>query len=112
MEGAGFGLPTDEKRDVSGVIEKNRGEGDPGRLQRFDPGSGNEPARFMNGPGARKQGSGMPVRSHAQQDQIETGDVRFGEVKLLAQHGFILVGSRLGVGEFAWHAMNLRPGKR
>lgn len=28
----GFGAATDEKRDLSGVIKKNRGEGDPGRL--------------------------------------------------------------------------------
>ena len=106
----GFGVATDEKRDLPGVIEKNRGEGDPGRFQFFDPGGGDEPARFMHGPGAGEERSGMPVRSHAQQDQIETRDVRFGDVELLTQHGFILAGNGVGIGEFAWHAINLRRG--
>ena len=72
----GFCVATDEKRDLPGVIEKNRGEGDPGCLQPFYPGGGNEPVGFMNGLGAREQGSGMTVRSHAQQDEIETRDFR------------------------------------
>lgn len=84
VERFGFGVATDEKRDLPGVIEKHRGKGDPGRLKFLDPRGGNEPARFMNGPGAREQGRGMTVRSHAQQDKIETGDVRFGDVELLA----------------------------
>ena len=110
MQRFGFGAAMDEKRDLPGVIEKNRGESDPGRLKFFDPGGGNEPARLLNGLGAREQGSGMTVLPHAQQDEIETGDVRFGDVELLPQHGFILVGNGLGIGEFARHAMNLRHG--
>ena len=110
VERLGFCMTRDEKRDLPGVIEKNRGEGDPRGLQPFYPGGGNEPVRFMNGPGAREQGSGMTVRSHAQQDEIETRAVRFGEVELLAQHGFILVGNGLGIREFARHAMNVRHG--
>ena len=106
----GFCVATDEKRDLPGVIEKNRGEGDPGCLQPFYPGGGNEPVGFMNGLGAREQGSGMTVRSHAQQDEIETRDFRFGDFELLAQHGFILVGNGLGIREFARHAMNVRHG--
>ncbi len=110
VERFGFCGATDEKRDLSGVIEKNRSDGDPGRLKFFDPGSGNEPARFMYGPAAREQGRGMSVRSHAQQDQVETRDVRFGGLELFTQRGFILVGSGLGIGEFTRHAMNLRRG--
>ena len=32
VERCGLGAATDEKRDLPGVIEENRGEGDPGRL--------------------------------------------------------------------------------
>ena len=52
----------------------------------------------------------MPIRAHAQQDQIETRDVRLADPELLTQRGFILVGGGLGIGEFTWHTMNLRRG--
>ena len=55
VERFGFCVATDEKRDLPGVIEQNRGEGDPGGLKFLDPGGGNEPVRFMNGPGTREQ---------------------------------------------------------
>ncbi len=64
----------------------------------------------MHGPGAWEQGSGMPVRSHAQQDQIETRGVRFGDLELLTQRRFIVVGSGLGIGKFTRHTMNLCRG--
>lgn len=103
----GFCLAADEERDLPGVIEKNRGEGNPGRLKRLDPGGGNEPARFMHGLGVREQGGGMTIRSHPQQDKIEPGNFRFRDSECPAQQGFIPDGSGLGLREFARHAMNL-----
>ena len=109
-ERLGFCVATDEKGDLPGAIKKNGGQGDPGRLRSFHPSGGDQPARFMNSSGAREQGGGMTVRSHAQQDEIEARDFRFGDVELLAQRGFIPVGNRLNVREFARYAMNLLDG--
>ncbi len=110
VECFGFCAATDEKRDLSGVIEKNRGEGDPGRLQRFHPGGDDEAARFMKGRGAREQGGGVTVRSHAQQDEIETRYFRSGDAELPPQHGFISVRNDLSIRDLTRHAMNLRLG--